>query len=238
MTNENMTPRDDFARAQELYDRHARQYQERINTDSKLLGLRDLVYQLVSPVQAKQILCIGCGDGTECVPYAEQGAQVVGIDASREFIAYAQAHYGSRGIEFFVMDFENTSFETGRFDAILSIMSIGYKPDLMKVLLELKRIARAGGVMVIAAPHPVRKMIKYADYNYFLSGLRTEICEGVERFNYYHTIEEYYNLIQASGLTIASILEPKPQLREPVQVVNHVREDLYPHALIFVLNKP
>jgi len=60
----------------------------------------------------------------------------------------------------------------------------------------------------------------------------------VERFNYYHTIEEYYNLIQASGLTIASILEPKPQLREPVQVVNHVREDLYPHALIFVLNKP
>jgi SAM-dependent methyltransferase len=233
-----MTPRDDFARAQELYDRYARQYQERINNDSKLLGMRDLVYQLVSPVRDRRVLCIGCGDGTECVPYAEQGAQVVGIDASNEFIAYAQEHYGPLGIEFFVMDYENTSFADGRFDAIVSIMSIGYKPDLTKVLLELKRIVRAGGVMVIVVPHPVRKMIKYANFDYFLSGLRTEICEGVERFNYYHTIEAYYNLIKASGLVIESILEPKPQLREPVQVVNHVREDLYPHALVFVLNKP
>ena len=233
-----MTPRDDFARAQELYDRYARQYQERINNDSKLLGMRDLVYQLVSPVRDRRVLCIGCGDGTECVPYAEHGAQVVGIDASNEFIAYAQEHYGPLGIEFFVMDYENTSFADGRFDAIVSIMSIGYKPDLTKVLLELKRIVRAGGVMVIVVPHPVRKMIKYANFDYFLSGLRTEICEGVERFNYYHTIEAYYNLIKASGLVIESILEPKPRLCEPYQVVNHVREDLYPHALIFVLNKP
>jgi len=233
-----MAPRNDFTRAQELYDRHARQYQERINNDSKLLGLRDLIYQLVSPVSGRQILCIGCGDGTECVPYAEHGAQVVGIDASNEFIAYAEEHYGPLGIGFFVMDFENTSFEGGRFDAILSIMSIGYKPNLTNVLLELKRIVRTGGMMVIAVPHPVRKMIKYANFNYFLSGLRTEICEGVERFNYYHTIEEYYQLIKASGLVIESILEPKPRLREPYPVVNHVREDLYPHALVFVLNKP
>lgn len=228
---------DDFTNAQNLYNHYAEQYQKHINTDSKLVGIRELVYHTVSPVNGKQILCIGCGDGTECVPYAEHGAHVVGIDSSDRFIEYAKQHYGPLGIEFCVMDYETTSFADAHFDTIISIMSLGYKADLNSVLAELKRITKPHGTILIVLHHPVRKMIKYADFDYFLSGLHTEICEGVERFNYYHTIEEYYELIMDSGLRIERILEPKPRLNEPVQVVNHVREDLYPHALVFVLQK-
>lgn len=228
---------DDFRQAQEFYDCHALQYIEHIDNDSKLAGIRELVFERVSPVRDKDILCIGCGSGAECKPYRENGAKVTGIDSSNEFIAYAKQHYGHPGIEFLVMDYEKTSFEDNCFDCILSIMSIAYKPDLTKVLLELKRLLRPGGKTVIAVHHPVRKMIKYANFDYFLSGLQYETCEGVRRFNYYRTIEEYYRLIRNSGLDIEEILEPRPRVEEPCKTVNHVREDLYPHALVFVLNK-
>jgi len=90
--------------------------------------------------------------------------------------------------------------------------------DLTKVLFELKRILKPHGTMVIVVPHPVRKMIKYANFDYFASGLHDETWEDVTRYNYYRTLEEYFRLIKASGLSIEKLLEPKPQLDKPLWV--------------------
>ncbi|RKZ91865.1 MAG: hypothetical protein DRR19_06045 [Candidatus Parabeggiatoa sp. nov. 1] len=227
----------EFKQAQELYDQQALCYAEQANANKKLLDTRKLVYSLLSPVKHKKILSIGCGDGTECVSFAENGAKVVGIDSSSELITLAKNKYSELGIDFLVMDYEETSFEEATFDGIISIMSIMYKADLTKVLFELKRILKPHGSMVMVVPHPVRKMIKYAHFDYFASGLHYETWENVTRYNYYRTIEEYYRLIKASGLSIESLLEPKPQLDKPYQVINNISEHLYPHALIFVLQK-
>ncbi len=202
-----------------------------------MLNNRKIVYKLLSPVKDKKILSIGCGDGTECVPFSENGAKVIGIDSSHEFIKLAKNKYSKLGIDFFVMDYEITSFEDITFDGIISIMSIMYKEALTKVLLELKRIVKQRGIIVIVVPHPVRKMIKYANFNYFASGLHYETWKEVTRYNYYRTIEEYYQLIKESGLRVENILEPKPDLDKPYQIVNNISEELYPHALIFVLQK-
>jgi ubiquinone/menaquinone biosynthesis C-methylase UbiE len=180
-------------------------------------------------------LSVGCGDGTECVSFSNNGAEVVGIDSSSELITLAKNKYSELGINFFVMDYEETSFKDMTFDGIISIMSIMYKEDLTKVLLELKRILKHNGAIVLVVPHPVRKMIKYANFDYFASGLHYETWEEVIRYNYYRTIEEYFRLIKASGLNIEKLLEPTPQLDEPYPVTNNISEHLYPHSLIFVL---
>jgi ubiquinone/menaquinone biosynthesis C-methylase UbiE len=185
--------------------------------------------------ELKKILSIGCGEGSECVLFAENGAKIVGIDSSNELIKLAKKNYSKLGIDFLVMDYEETAFEEATFDGIISIMSIMYKADLTKVLLELKRILKPHGTMVIVVPHPVRKMIKYANFDYFASGLHYETWEDVTRYNYYRTLEEYFRLIKESGLNIEKLLEPKPQLDEPYQVTNNVGEHLYPHSLILVL---
>jgi ubiquinone/menaquinone biosynthesis C-methylase UbiE len=226
---------DEFKQAQKLYDQQALCYAEQANTNRKLLDTRKLVYSLLTPVTNKKILSIGCGDGTECVSFSKNGAEVVGIDSSSELITLAKNKYSELGIDFLVMDYEETSFENMTFDGIISIMSIMYKEDLTKVLLELKRILKPDGTMIVVVPHPVRKMIKYAHFDYFASGLHYETWEEVTRYNYYRTLEEYFRLIKASGLTIEKLLEPKPQLDEPYQVTNNVSEHLYPHSLIFVL---
>jgi len=225
----------EFKQAQELYDQQAICYTEQANANSKLLDTRELVYSLLTPVTNQKILSIGCGDGTECVSFAENGAEIVGIDSSSELITIAKNKHSELGIDFFVMDYEETSFEDKTFDGIISIMSIMYKENLTKVLLELKRILKQDGSMIIVVPHPVRKMIKYANFDYFASGLHHETWGDVTRYNYYRTLEEYFSLIKASGLNIEKLLEPKPQLDEPYQVRNNVSEHLYPHSLIFFL---
>ena len=161
-------------------------------------------------------MSIGCGDGTECVSFAKNKHLELGID-------------------FLVMDYEETSFEDKTFDVIISVMSIMYKESLTKVLLELKRILKPDGTMIIVVPHPVRKIIKYADFDYFASGLHYETWGEVTRYNYYRTIEEYFCLINESGLNVKKLLEPKPQLDEPYPVTNNISEHLYPHSLVFVL---
>ncbi len=226
---------DEFKQAQKLYNQQAICYAEQANANKKLLDTRKLVYSLLAPVINKKILSIGCGDGTECVSFAKNGAEVIGIDSSNELISLAKNKYSALGTDFFVMDYEETAFEDMRFDSIISIMSIMYKEDLTKVLLELKRILKPDGTMIIVVPHPVRKMIKYASFDYFASGLHYETWEKVTRYNYYRTQEEYFRLIKASGLNIEKLLEPKPQLEKPYQVTNNVSEQLYPHSLIFVL---
>ena len=226
---------DEFKQAQKLYDQQALCYAEQANANRKLLDTRKLVYNLLTPVTNKKILSVGCGDGTECVSFAENGAEVVGIDSSSELITLAKNKYSALGIDFLVMDYEETSFEDMTFDGIISIMSIMYKEDLTKVLLELKRILKPHGTMIIVVQHPIRKMIKYANFDYFASGLHYETWGDVTRYNYYRTLEEYFRLIKASGLNIEKLLEPKPQLDEPYQVINNVSEHLYPHSLIFVL---
>jgi len=226
---------DDFKQAQKLYDQQALCYVEQANANRKLLDTRKLVYSLLTPVTNKKILSIGCGEGTECVLFAENGAKVVGIDSSNELITLAKKKYSKSGIDFLVMDYEETSFEDMTFDGIISIMSIMYKADMTKVLFELKRILKPHGTMIVVVPHPVRKMIKYANFDYFASGVHDETWEDVTRYNYYRTLEEYFRLIKESGLHIEKLLEPKPQLDEPYQVTNNVSEHLYPHSLIFVL---
>jgi len=226
---------DEFKQAQKIYDQQALCYAEQANANRNLLNTRKLVYTLLTPVTNKKILSIGCGDGTECVSFSKNGAEVVGIDSSSELITLAKNKYSELGMDFLVMDYEETSFEDMTFDGIISIMSIMYKEDMTKVLLELKRILKPDGTMIVVVPHPIRKMIKYANFDYFASGLHYETWEDVKRYNYYRTLEEYFRLIKASGLNIEKLLEPKLQLDEPYQVINNVSEHLYPHSLIFVL---
>ncbi len=227
----------EFEQAQQMYDKHAQKFlKERYKHSREVRERIKSVYKPLSPVENKKILNIGCGDGSECVLFAENGAEVVGIDCSNELIKTAKSKYSELGIEFFVMDYEQTSFADNTFDGIVSVMSIMYKENLNKVLLELKRILKPEGTMVILVPHPVQKMIKYSNFDYFASGLHYETHEGVERFNYYRTIEEYYQEFRQAGFIVNQLLEPKPVFEKPPEVVIVHVSELFPHELIFVLN--
>ena len=82
------------------------------------------VLTLLAPVAGERILDLGCGDGVLTVAIAQAGAMVVGVDASADMVAAAQA----RGLDAHVVDGEALTFAAG-FDAAFSNAALHWMLD-------------------------------------------------------------------------------------------------------------
>jgi ubiquinone/menaquinone biosynthesis C-methylase UbiE len=192
--------------------------------------LRKKIHNFLGDVKNKKILFVGCGDGLECVSAVKKGAKVKGIDISEKAVELARKNCPNA--EFNVIDFERTPFKDNSFNIIISILSIMYKKNLTSCLKELKRILKKEGYIILVVPHPIRKMVKYNDMNYFVKGKKYENWRGVKRFNYYRLFEDYFNSFFDSKFKVKKLIEPKPPKetkKTPDSEVNH------PHFLIFKL---
>ncbi|MEJ7139310.1 class I SAM-dependent methyltransferase [Amphibiibacter pelophylacis] len=101
------------------------------------------VLDWLAPKPGEQILDVGCGDGALTLRLQQAGAQVVGVDASPDMIATAQA----RGLDAQVMDGAALNFEP-RFDAVFSNAALHWmlKPDA--VIAGVVRALKPGGRFV------------------------------------------------------------------------------------------
>jgi SAM-dependent methyltransferase len=92
-------------------------------------------------------LDVGCGTGAlsaailgRCDPRS-----LISIDQSEGFVATARAMMPDRRAEFRVGDAQALAFEAGSRDVIASALVLNFVPDRDKALVEMKRVARAGG---------------------------------------------------------------------------------------------
>jgi trans-aconitate methyltransferase len=98
----------------------------------------------LKPVTGERILDLGCGDGALTAQIAERGAAVVGVDASPELVAAAQA----RGIDARVGDGQSLKFAAD-FDAVFSNAALHWmKRDPDAVLAGIWRALKPGGRFV------------------------------------------------------------------------------------------
>lgn len=208
--------------ARKLYNSHAESYFSNQNKYPVHRQMLKVVNTLIGDPKNKKILFAGCGDAEEARYSINKDAFVTGIDISEKCIEIANKHFS--GQNFKVMDFEKTIFKKNQFDFVISIMSVMYKSDLLSVLNEFKRVIKKNGKIIVVVPHPIRKMIKYNNMNYFIKGKKIEVWQGNKRFNYYRTFEDYINMIVDAGLIVNRVIEPKPPL-----------ESTHPHYLIFII---
>jgi SAM-dependent methyltransferase len=103
--------------------------------------------------ESGRMLDVGSGTGSLAFAIAERRSQarVLGIDPSREYVAYA----GSRNrfadrASFEVGDAQQLRFDNASFDAALSLLVFNFIPDPKKALLELRRVTRPGGKLSAA----------------------------------------------------------------------------------------
>jgi ubiquinone/menaquinone biosynthesis C-methylase UbiE len=96
-----------------------------------------------------KVLDIGAGTGALALPLAEliPSCEIVGIDPSEDFIAYARAHTSSQHIHFDVGDAQALPYESGKFDRTLAQLVMNYIPDHEKALREMVRVTRPGGTI-------------------------------------------------------------------------------------------
>lgn len=95
-----------------------------------------------------RMLDVGSGTGSLAFAIAERigRAHVVGIDPSKEYVAYATSRnpFPDRA-SFEVGDAQRLRFPDAGFDAALSLLVFNFIPDPKKALLELRRVTKPGG---------------------------------------------------------------------------------------------
>ena len=111
-----------------------------------------------------RILDMGCAVGHSTVPYAQAwpGADMHGIDVAAPMLRYAHARAESLGakIHFSQQNAEQTDFEDGSFDLVVSHILLHETSEkaIRRVIAECHRLLRPGGLMVHAETPPYKNL--------------------------------------------------------------------------------
>ena len=95
-----------------------------------------------------RVLDGGSGTGSLALAIAERKvrARVVGIDPSKEYVAYANSRNPFRDrASFQAGDAQLLDFPNAAFDASVSLLVFNFIPDPRKALLEVRRVTKPGG---------------------------------------------------------------------------------------------
>lgn len=212
------------------------------------------------PVQALDILDLGCGQGFFCRELAKRGARVVAIDVADQQIAYAKLHEQQEplGIEYHVMSATRAAehLQERRFHLVTACMALHDMANVAAILRSTFALLPKGGRMVFSIPHPCtdtpfreweldqagNKTALKIDH-YFDSG--PAICHwNMKRLKYHwetpywrYTLSEWSEMIAEAGFLIRRIHEPRPT-EEQVQQNPHLEDSCrLPIFLIFDLVK-
>ena len=137
------------------YDCFAREYKE--GTERFDGEIRQFFYSFLPDLKEKNLLDVGCGSGGDAAFYACAGAEVCGIDLSAEQLIMARER--TKGI-FVQESMENISFATNQFDIVTSFYALQHAEDVTKALLEMIRVARPGGTILVLVEHPFRNLLE------------------------------------------------------------------------------
>ncbi len=100
-----------------------------------------------------KVLDLGCGDGTTAIPEAKLGAEVLGVDISRNLVEAGNKRVQESGLK-------NIRFQEGdacaltelrdkTFDLVVSIFGAMFAPKPMEVAKEMVRVTKPGGRIVM-----------------------------------------------------------------------------------------
>jgi ubiquinone/menaquinone biosynthesis C-methylase UbiE len=104
-------------------------------------------------LEGKHVLEVGCGRGGGASYIARHlhPQRIVGVDINVSAIRFAQGHYADqKNLRFFTADAHQLPFEDNSFDAVVNIESALHYKDVRRFLLEVHRVLKPGGYLLIA----------------------------------------------------------------------------------------
>ena len=227
----------------------------RMKLGSAMLVEVPYILELVGDVQGKRVLDAGCGGGFYSLWMAEKGANVTGIDGSKEMIRIATKKASKRKLDvvFLVGDVSDMRIEDDTFDVILSTLVLMDIKNLDKAADELVRVTKCDGDLVISVSHPILtaghwvresglKLYRELD-DYFVEITLTHRweTENKERISldYYHRpLQAYVKPFLERECVLTNLVEPYPykayQTLNPTEYEDTKR---IPHFIIFKFRK-
>lgn len=143
----------------------SKQYNNFANAYSQQLSTQDAVgnrkfYEVLSGVDlvGKEILDVGCGDGADLIKFKSFGAEVWGVDPSKEFVGMAKNQLAGECV--MIGKAEKLPFESESFDIVVSKYSLQNVLDTSQAMAEIARVLRSGGDFVYLTKHPLRQFLE------------------------------------------------------------------------------
>jgi ubiquinone/menaquinone biosynthesis C-methylase UbiE len=158
------------------------------------------------------VLDVGCGTGASAIPAAEvvgPNGFVVGIDLSERLLDRARLKAKSRGvtnIDFRLADMTSLGYDDGRFDAVVSVFSIFFVPDMEGLVRELWRMVRPGGKLAVTTWGP---RIFEPAYSRWLTAIQHERPDLHSAFNPWDRITDVGSvrrLLRDGGVANAEVV--------------------------------
>lgn len=114
---------------------------------SRLLAPRFVAF--AGAKDGERVLDVGTGTGSvvSALAAALPASEIVGVDPSEGFIAFAAKNAGSGRVRFEVGDAQALRFADASFDQVLALLVMNFVPDPEKAIREMRRVARPGGVV-------------------------------------------------------------------------------------------
>jgi SAM-dependent methyltransferase len=94
-----------------------------------------------------RVLDVACGTGVLTKALADAGANVIGIDASKGYLEGARRHRSHPSIAYEQGDIRHMRFDDATFDAAVSTLALDVLPEIERVVAEMRRVTRPGGVV-------------------------------------------------------------------------------------------
>jgi ubiquinone/menaquinone biosynthesis C-methylase UbiE len=108
---------------------------------------------------AGRALDIGCGPAMMEAALLERGFEVWGIEASARMLEYAEQRMADHPLRerchLSLGDAERLAFPEGYFDAVISMGVLEYLPSYERMIEEIRRTLRPGGIAVLTLPNRV-----------------------------------------------------------------------------------
>jgi 2-polyprenyl-3-methyl-5-hydroxy-6-metoxy-1,4-benzoquinol methylase len=164
----------------------------------------EIIFNSFIDVNNKNIIQIGCNNGTEIINLKKIGADFcLGIDISDKFIAQAKelAKMAEQNVEFEstnIYDVQSNYF--GRFDLVyITVGVLGWMPDLSKFFEITNHLLKPGGQIFIYEQHPILGMFNpepphQMDASYFQKEpFKDEIVpEYIDKFGQYKATSYWF----------------------------------------------
>lgn len=157
---------------------------------------REMAYAIIQEDLTNSFtLDLCCGDGDDSVYFEQNGAKVIGIDASKEMIDLARKN--NPNIKFDVGLAESLPYEDSLFDNVFSKYAIMTSADMKPIFSEVHRVLKPGGIFVYLVTHPIRQYLekKDAKADYFKQEIVDSVIldATVTVHEPTHTFTEYFN---------------------------------------------
>jgi ubiquinone/menaquinone biosynthesis C-methylase UbiE len=196
-------------KAAAAYDAAADHYDDEPLAFWKRIGERT-VTGLELAASAK-VLDVGCGTGASALPAAQvvgKNGLVLGVDLSSRLLDRARAKAKAAdlaNVEFRLADMTALKYPDGSFDAVISVFSIFFVPDMEGLVSELWRMVRPGGKLAVTTWGP---RIFEPAYSRWLSAVGQERHDLVTAFNPWDRITDVTSvrrLLRDGGVSDAEV---------------------------------